>query len=481
MAEGAGPDPALPATVFPMSFLSPEFAFVALVFFPLYWALNGHRVAQQALLGVASYLLYATWSVDGAIVLLAYAVGIWGAGEILNRAGGHAPRRLMLAIGLAASLAVLLATKYYEFLRQTLVEMLPAMGLDALLPVLDLVAPVGISFYTFQAVTYLVWRYRSPRCYFGPLRPLVFLSFWPTLFAGPILRAEQFFPQMDESRGLPMDVRRAVLIIFLGLVEKLVFSNWLAETFVDSAFRYPDQLDAVGALCAIWGYSLQIFLDFAGYSLIVTGLALLLGYRVPVNFRQPYLARNLREFWQRWHISLSSFIRDYIYIPLGGNRLGFRRTQANVLAAMVVSGVWHGASPTFLVWGLFHGLGVVAVNLFDRFVGRPLAPLAARLLTLAGVGLAWVFFRAPTLESAQQMLCALSVMPTAVSPAAFSLAGFSILFFALSQRADALLLWAEARLEAWAGWRLFAAGSVAAYALVFFGPSGVPAFIYYRF
>ena len=469
-----------------MSFVSPEFALAALLFFPLYWYLHGHRDTQLAFLLLGSYALYASWSPTAALILAAYSLGIWRAGNWINAAATR--QRLRLSIALLLGLSVLLVSKYYEFFRQEVADILPQLGLQVLLPVADFVAPVGVSFYTFQAITYLVWRYREPAQALGPLRPLVFLSFWPTLFAGPILRADNFFRQMATSQGLPCAVERAIYLILLGLAQKMVFANWLAETFVDDAFRYPDRLDALTALAAIWGYSLQIFLDFSGYSLIVTGLGLLLGYEVPCNFRQPYLARNLREFWHGWHITLSTFIRDYIYIPLGGSRGNYLRTQSNLLIAMILSGIWHGANTTFLLWGLLHGLGVVLLNLHNRLwqiggrqASPPLPLPLARLLTLGYVGFAWVFFRAASWEEAWQLLAALQVWPETYLPQHLTLLLFTLVFFALSCHAERLSTIATTWIRHLRGWQFYLAGTLSVCAIIFFGPSGIPAFIYYQF
>jgi alginate O-acetyltransferase complex protein AlgI len=219
------------------------------------------------------------------------------------------------------------------------------------------------------------------------------------------LACRTIFAQTDRQRparrvGSPRQGWLALYLIALGLVQKVVLASWLSAQVVDPVYKFPDQYASVSLAAAMLGYSMQIFLDFAGYTLIVTGLALLLGYRLPVNFRQPYLARNLSDFWTRWHVSLSSFIRDYIYIPLGGNRLGWGRTQLNVLSGMLISGLWHGANWTFVVWGLLHGLGVVVQNMAKRW-GMPAWPRwAAQILTFVFVSVAWVFFRADSLPQA---------------------------------------------------------------------------------
>jgi len=315
---------------------------------------------------------------------------------------------------------------------------------------------------------------------------LLFLSFWPTLFAGPILRAAAFFGQIDAARpGQARKAMSALYMIMLGLVQKMLLSSWLAEQWVDPVFRMPEQASGLVMLSGMVAYSLQIFLDFGGYTLIVTGLGLLLGYALPVNFRQPYLARNLQDFWSRWHVSLSSFIRDYIYIPLGGNRLGWGRTQLNVLTGMLISGLWHGANWTFVVWGLLHGLGVVVQNTAKRW-GMPAWPRwAAQTLTFVFVTVTWVFFRADSVPQALIMLQGLWH-----SPAGFwqsdqmpwwGLLGIAALVWGLSPWA---LRWQRLSV-AWLA-RLGPGLGSALLALLwcvwlYGAPEGVPSFIYYRF
>jgi len=223
--------------------------------------------------------------------------------------------------------------------------------------------------------------------------------------AHPVCRSDPagrvLFAQEDSDQpGQPQQVGRALYWIGLGLFQKMVLASWLAEKVVDPVFKWPEQFAGGAVAAAMLGYSLQIFLDFGGYTLIVSGLALLLGYTLPVNFRQPYLALNVQDFWTRWHVSLSSFIRDYIYIPLGGNRDGWGRTQVNVVLGMLISGLWHGASWTFVVWGLLHGLAVVAYNLGKACGLKPWPRGLAMVGTFVFVTLAWVFFRADSLDQA---------------------------------------------------------------------------------
>lgn len=470
-----------------MSFVSPEFGFLCLLFLPIYWSLASLPRLQRGFLVAGAYALYASWAPSFALFLGAYSAIIWGFGRWM---GCAVSVRLPWVLGLWLAGSNLFFFKYYEFFRETFQVFLQHTGWVSLLPVLDWVAPVGLSFLTFQAVSYLVMVGRRPVLVRSLPDVLLFLSFWPTLFAGPIWRAEYFFAQTDESSptrcvGRPRQAGLALYLMALGLVQKVVLASWLSAQVVDPVFKSPDQYASVSLAMAMLGYSLQIFLDFAGYTLIVTGLALLLGYRLPVNFRQPYLAGNLSDFWTRWHVSLSSFIRDYIYIPMGGNRRGWARTQLNVLAAMLVSGLWHGANWTFLVWGLLHGLGVVVQNAAKRW-GMPMWPRwFAQALTFVFVSFAWVFFRADSVPQALHMLQSLWHSPAgfwqaeplpwwgvvAIALAVFGLSPWALYF----QRKISIGL---DRLGP--GW-VSVLGVLLLSAVLYAAPDGVPGFIYYRF
>lgn len=466
-----------------MSFVSPEFACLCLLFFPLYWALAAHPRLQKALLLLSGYALYASWDSGFALHLLLYSLGICALGEWLAR---RPSQRLPWCVSLVLCVGCLVFFKYAEFLRSSLVAWGESLGAQWSLPVWDVVAPVGLSFLTFQAITYLVMVARQPHSVRPWPQVLLFLCFWPTLFAGPILRAERFFAQLDAGApGRPRDTARALYLLLLGAAQKLIFATWLAETWVDPVFKSPETQGALALWAATAAYTLQIMLDFGGYTWIVTGLALLLGYELPENFRQPYLARNLQVFWTRWHVSLSSFIRDYIYIPMGGNRRGFARTQANVMFGMLVSGAWHGANWTFVVWGLLHGLGVVAVHVYKRAQGPTLPAWLAHSLTLLFVALAWVFFRAESLPVALAVLQGMVTQPLGwegVSVGSLcALLALAGVFGLLSVHALNL----QARVVAWvhdaSPWALGTVLTLCVFALIALGPSGVPGFIYYRF
>jgi len=465
-----------------MSFVSIEFALVALVFFPIYWGLQAHKRLQTSFLAASGYGLYATWSLDVVKMLFVFSFGVWLAGMWVNSAAQERKPRLRMALGILVTVTVLVFYKYYEFVRQFTGDALAGLGLPAFLPVVDVVAPVGISFFTFQAISYLVWQGQAQSQSVPFVRLLLYLGFWPTHFAGPIFRAEEFFKQLEGDRfGAPVQVQRAIYIILLGLAQKMVFANWLDGAFVEDAFKYPDMQTVVSTLAAVLGYSLQIFLDFSGYTLIVTGLGLLLGFELPVNFRQPYLASGLKDFWTRWHISLSSFIRDYIYFPLGGNRRGYMRAQLNTLVAMVISGLWHGANYTFLIWGALHGIGVVCQNVCRKLLGRGLPHALSHPLTLAYVGFAWVFFRSDSMESAWLLLGGVSRGLGELTLQHLYLMAFTLVFFLCSRRSEAIERGMIDLIGRYRGWRLATATACAVFLIILFGPSGVPGFIYYRF
>lgn len=465
-----------------MSFVSPEFGLLCLLFFPLYWACANLPRVQRSLLIVSGYALYASWVPAFAGVLLIYSTVVWGLGRWMAAASKP---RLPWVLGLWLAGTFLVTLKYYEWVRETFQAMLSPWGFHSMLPVVDVVAPVGVSFFTFQAITYLVAVGRRDLAARSWADVILFLSFWPTLFAGPILRAVPFFEQIDaDLTGRPRQAWRALYLLMLGVVQKVVLASWLSSHVVDAVFKFPEQYSSGSIAAALLAYSLQIFFDFAGYTAIVTGLALLLGYELPLNFRQPYLARNLADFWTRWHMSLSSFIRDYIYIPLGGNQHGWRRTQLHVLLAMLISGMWHGASWTFVCWGLMHGLGVVGLNVMRRW-GMPAWPrFLAQMLTFVFVSLAWVWFRSDSVEQAMQVFQGLWISPPSAStplPVWPWLACIALAFWALSPWAPTLENTAVRVMRA-----LGAVGTTVCLFVVltwaiYAGPDGVPSFIYYRF
>jgi len=270
-------------------------------------------------------------------------------------------------------------------------------------------------------------------------------------------------------------------LILLGLFQKVVLSNWLATTFVDDVFTYPDKQNLVTATSGTWAYALQIFFDFSGYTLLVTGLGYLLGYQIPLNFRQPYLAKNLQDFWKRWHISLSTFIRDYIYIPLGGNQGSFTKTQINIFIAMTLSGIWHGASLTFVIWGVLHAIGVVFANINQYQLKIHINGFLSRFLTILFVCLAWIFFRSESSHHAFELLRQFLNVTGKFTLEHLKLIVLTVLFYKISFQYEPIENWFILKIKQYWGWRLFTFVTAFIYWIIFAGPSGIPGFIYYRF
>ncbi|WAH57997.1 MBOAT family protein [Pseudomonas silvicola] len=393
-----------------MSYFSIEFGLCFILFFLLYWCLNFSLRVQNVLLLVASYAILASFNLTFLYVLLGYSAAVFALGHLSARYPG---RRFTYGAILALVLGCFYFFKYQDFFATGFQQGLQALGIDGSLPIWEVLLPVGMSFYIFHSVSYLMSINRGTLKPAAPLDLALYLAFFPSLIAGPVNRAEHLLPQINPSAPRQvLEPQRALGLVALAVVKLFLFSTWLANNWVDPVFDTPSGFSPEQILLSIYGYSLQIYFNFSGYTNLVTGIALLLGFRLPRNFDYPYLARNLKEFWDRWHISLSTFIRDYLYIPLGGNRKGYWRGNLNLFLAMVISGLWHGASVNFLIWGALHGAGLIVYRLYARtFPGPrtwPGADLLARLLTFHYVAFAWIFFRSATLEDTQDMLVGLT-------------------------------------------------------------------------
>ena len=355
----------------------------------------------------ASLFFYGAWRPVYLLLLLASVAVNFGLGL---RMEDPRRRRAIGTFGVALNLAVLGYFKYTNFIFESLNTLT-----GAPLPFFNVVLPLGISFFTFQQIAYLVDVMRGVPVERDIVSYTLFVSFFPHLIAGPLVHHAEMIPQFKRSRSGRSAVlaARGLSIFAAGLFKKVVIADNLAQ-FVSPVFAH---LDAGGGVTTPWAwlatlaYTLQIYFDFSGYSDMAIGLALLFGIRLPVNFRSPYQAISITEFWRRWHITLSRFLRDYLYIPLGGNRLGEQRRYLNLMLTMLLGGLWHGAGWNFLIWGGLHGVYLCINHLWRGGAGKPAAGLTARLLgwaiTFFAVVLAWVFFRARTLAGAWQMLAAL--------------------------------------------------------------------------
>ncbi len=399
-----------------MLFNSLVFPVFFVLVFASYWLLPPARIrARNVLLIAASYVFYGWWDWRFLFLIIGSSAVDYVVGGRLGDTEDPARRRMLLSVSLAVNLGSLGFFKYFNFFLDSAVDLLHAVGLQAHAPTLSIILPVGISFYTFQTLSYTVDIYRRR---LEPVRDpwafFAFVSFFPQLVAGPIERASAFLPQfLSERRFDEAAARDGLRQILWGFFKKVVVADGLSpyvqRTFDGGAVDGPTAW--AGTLC----FALQIYGDFSGYTDIALGLARLLGFRLMRNFAYPYFSRDIGEFWRRWHISLSSWFRDYVYIPLGGGRLGRTRRIVNVLITFTVSGLWHGANWTFVTWGFLNGAYYVPQILLGTgdhdtetvAVGRALPSpreAAALLGTLVLVLAAWVFFRAASLTHAFQML-----------------------------------------------------------------------------
>jgi D-alanyl-lipoteichoic acid acyltransferase DltB (MBOAT superfamily) len=412
------------------------FAIVLAVYrLPLSWTLRKFHLLA------ASYLFYAAWNPPFVLLLMISAGVDLFLGRWMGRVQGTIQRRLLLAASLVLNLGLLGYFKYGRFVLDNFAWALQSVGVTWRPSSLAIVLPMGISFYTFETISYLVDVYR------GKIKPwssfldyALFLTFFPHLVAGPIVRAADFLPQCETPRhvtGRQMGWGLSLLII--GLFEKVILADSLTAPVADKVFSAGGQATFADAWLGTFAFAAQIFFDFAGYSTCAIGIALCFGFVLNDNFHFPYAAVGFSDFWQRWHMSLSSWLRDYLYIPLGGNRKGTLRTDVNLMATMLIGGLWHGAAWRFVAWGGLHGMFLIGERHLRRIGKRDNGPLpwpvqlSLMLLTFGLVCVTWVFFRAHDFSTAFDLLAKM-LSPSVDLP---SLTRFEI--FAVTGTTGALL------------------------------------------
>jgi len=389
------------------------------VFFVLvlgaYWTLGSWN-ARKNLLLVASYLFYGAWNPPFALLLFATTALDFVLGARIARAEEPRARRAWVTASVVVNLSMLGYFKYGNFLLETFQWLLARAGILYQPPHLDLLLPIGISFYTFHSLSYTLDVYRRACEPTKSLRDFMLaVAFFPQLVAGPIVRAADFLPQCITPPKLQRNqFYWGLFLMSLGLFQKVVLADTLLAPVADTVFGHPAPVLTLDAWTGVVAFSGQIFFDFSGYSTCAIGAALCLGFHLKDNFLFPFAAVGFSDFWRRWHISLSTFLRDYLYIPLGGNRVGTARAALNLIVVMFLGGLWHGAAWTFVVWGLFHGICLV-VEHFLRAASRGAAwkeTLPVQLLlcgmTYLLVCIAWVFFRATTFAGAGMLLGAMA-------------------------------------------------------------------------
>ncbi len=476
-----------------MLFPTVDFAIFFVLVFVGHWLLNHQSRAWKWFMIGASYVFYAWW--NWRFVFLLVGVSLLAQTGAIAVARTRSPRARLVVNGIAvtALLLPLAFFKYYGFLAVNVTNVLGSLGLESSIPLIQVVLPVGISFFTFMAIAYVVDVYRGDFEVASWTDAFLYLSFFPHLVAGPIVRPNELIPQLRERRDeRHVDVAGAAWLILGGLFKKVVVSSYLAAQIVDPVFGDPAQRSAPDALFGILGYAIVIYADFSGYTDIAIGVAKLLGFQFPRNFDRPYAARSIQDFWRRWHMTLSRWLRDYLYIPLGGNRRGERRTYVNVMITMILGGLWHGAAWTFVFWGAYHGSLLAAHQWRARHAEadtkamesgkRRLDFMRQRAATFALVCVGWVFFRADSMETAFSLLGRLitgwgtpseSLTPLVV----VTIAGM----LAMQFWPRGFGLWLQSGLSRLKPAPLGIVFALALLVIVILGPSGVAPFIYFQF
>lgn len=392
-----------------MIFPTPEFALFFVIVLPLSWALMQHRHAWKWAMLAASYVFYAAADPRFCLLLAGITVANQAAAHLITRTESERAKSWICGITVAADLITLGVFKYYGFFVAETVALGRDLGVNFSLPVAQIALPAGISFYTFQAITYTVDVRRKVVERTSLMNLALYLSFFPHLVAGPIVRAREFLPQLEGPRSASkVAVGTGIVLIGMGLFKKLAVADYLARQVVDPVFAVPESYAGADVMLAIYAYAAQIYCDFSGYTDMAIGLALLMGIRFPQNFDRPYASLGFQEFWRRWHMTLSRFLRDFLYVPLGGNRGGKWKTARNLMITMLLGGLWHGAAWGFVLWGALHGSFLIGERLLkDRVSWRPPRWLAWAI-TFHLVALAWVPFRAVDLSTAGTLLSRLA-------------------------------------------------------------------------
>jgi alginate O-acetyltransferase complex protein AlgI len=396
-----------------MLFHSLQFLLFLPIVMLLYWSLAQRATVRKTLLVVASLIFYMAWNPMPVVLLLYLTVVDWAVGRGLAAARSAAVRKWILAASVVNNIGMLGLFKYADWLTRSVVDVAGSFGVTLVYQPLGLLLPVGLSFIVFQGMSYTIDVYREQLTARRSLLDVaVFMTFFPHVVAGPIVRAADFLPQIDDRPRIDDDIGgRALFRILVGMVKKLVIADFLATNLVNPIFSDPASHSGLEVVVGVVGYTLQLYYDFSAYSDIAIGTAALFGYVLKENFDKPYLASNLFEFWRRWHMSLGTWLRDYLYVPLGGSRGSRVRTLWNLMVTMVIGGVWHGADWRFVIWGFAHGFFLSLNHIWWWVFGKPKQPSLARtvvctLLTFALVVELRIVFKAKDLANAADVFVA---------------------------------------------------------------------------
>ncbi|HEX7099862.1 MAG TPA: MBOAT family O-acyltransferase [Acidimicrobiia bacterium] len=469
-----------------MLFPTIQFAIFFVVVLTANWLLLPHRRQWKLFMLGASWFFYGSWDWRFLFLLIGSTVLNQVAAVLMGRSRDQRSRRLVLGGAVAANLGIIAWFKYYGFFVTSAINFFRTFGIDLPLPLLEITLPVGISFFTFQALSYVIDVYRQKEEPAPLLDFAVYLAFFPQLVAGPIVRSTEFIPQLYTRKDpRRVDAAGGFALIVGGLFKKVVVANTLAGAIVDPVFASPSQFTALEVLVGVYGYAVQIYADFSGYTDIAIGAATLMGFTFPDNFNNPYTALSIQDFWRRWHMTLSRWLRDYLYIPLGGNRGTRTRTYRNLMLTMLLGGLWHGAAWTFVIWGGYHG-ALLAWERWRSETGRATGPdtpgrrILARLTTFHLVCLGWILFRADSMARVGEILSRLLDWGPApsVTPAVLALVvgGIGVQFIPSDFRVTLVNSFSRLRPAA-----MTAALAGSLLLLDGLGPEGVAPFIYFQF
>jgi D-alanyl-lipoteichoic acid acyltransferase DltB (MBOAT superfamily) len=457
-----------------------EFAIFFPIVLALSWALMPRPALWKPFILVASYIFYGAASWKFCLLLAGVTLVNQAAALAMGRSEDPGRRKLIVTAAVVADLLVLGVFKYYGFFASEINGVLDAAGLGLSAPLVALAIPLGVSFFVFQSISYIVDVYRRQIEPGKLIDVAIYLAFFPHVVAGPIVRAKEFLPQLASPRNRhEIAVGAGVVLIAIGLIKKVAIADFLAREVADPVFAVPQAYAAPDVLLAAYAYTVQIYCDFSGYTDIAIGLALLMGFVFPQNFDHPYRSTSFREFWRRWHITLSRYLRDFLYIPLGGNRGSTLFTMRNLMLTMLLGGLWHGAAWTFVIWGGIHGTGLAIERLFEGKVKIP-KPLAWFVVFHIVVA-AWVLFRSPNLSIAGDFFARLTDWGEAtlwsfpVVAVVFSVLAYQVL---PRPRLDAIRLRIEALQPAVLGAGL---AVVVIFVTATIPSQGVPPFIYFQF
>ncbi|MBI3288104.1 MAG: MBOAT family protein [Elusimicrobia bacterium] len=471
-------------------------AFLPVVLAGYWWVFRG-RTARLAFLLLASYVFYMSWNPKLISLLILSTLIDYFAVVAMGKTDNPRVRRGLLGLSLVFNLGMLALFKYTNFFLQDAIgPALHVLGWSGRLPHYDIILPLGISFYTFETLSYVIdCYYRKTEPFSSLLDYAFFISFFPHLIAGPIIRPRQFLPQIQKLRDLvDGDVTIGFGYFLLGLIKKAVVADRLS-VYVDALFAAPAGHGRWELWAAVLAYAAQIYCDFSGYTDMAIGVARLFGFRLPVNFRTPYLSRNVAEFWRRWHISLSSWLRDYLYIPLRGLADGEKSVYTALFATMFLGGLWHGANWTFVAWGAYHGLLLMAHRLVNRWrFWKPAAELApsvareivSRAFVFLLVCVGWTLFRAPTIATAASMLGRMLLLSpsgpsAAVPPHVLALIALVFVYDAIAYAGESRGADFEGRIAALPAPLRTAVFAAGLFVLITFIPTASRPFIYFQF